>query len=278
MADRAGTAVLLEVARAAVARGCELLRTGEPGAVHSKTDRDFVTDLDVRIQDTVRRQLAEAVPGVDFLGEEDTGAGGAIEGAQDRWILDPIDGTSNFVHGIPLCAVSLALARDGVPVVGVIGAPFLGLEYHAAAGMGAYCNGQRIKAGHAQFLGRSVVSIGDYAVGADAAAKNRRRFAVTTALAEQVERVRMLGSAALDLVWVAEGRTDGCILLTNKPWDTAAGVVIAREAGAVVTDSDGSPHTLTSAHTIAAAPGIATKLLALLTAADHPQQPRPRSA
>ncbi|MFI6959660.1 inositol monophosphatase family protein [Nocardia sp. NPDC050408] len=260
-------AAMLDVARAAVARGCELLRTAGPGEVRSKDDRDFVTDLDVRIQNTVRQYLENAAAGVDFLGEEADGTDTA-GGSRYRWILDPIDGTSNFIHGLPLCAVSLALTCDDVPIVGVIGAPFLSLEYHASTGEGAFCNGRRITASATKTLSNAIVSIGDYAVGAGAAAKNQRRLAVTAALAEQVERVRMLGSAALDLVWVAEGRIDACVLLSNNPWDVAAGVLLAREAGAVVADSDGSNHTLTSAHTVAANPQISDALLKLLAATD----------
>jgi myo-inositol-1(or 4)-monophosphatase len=151
-----------------------------------------------------------------------------------------------------------------MPVVGIIRAPFLDLEYHACVGYGAFRDDVRIKSSHTSSLKDAIVSIGDYAVGVDASEKNRQRFAITTVLAEQVERVRMLGSAALDLAWVAEGRLDGCVLLSNKPWDTAAGVLIARESGAVVTDSDGSEHSLTAAHTIAASPTIAPLLLDLI--------------
>jgi myo-inositol-1(or 4)-monophosphatase len=109
-----------------------------------------------------------------------------------------------------------------------------------------------------------MVTIGDYAVGSDAATKNRLRLNVTAELARHVLRVRMLGSAAIDLAWLAEGKTDACILLTNKPWDTAAGVVIATEAGAQVVDFDGSTDTMRSKATIGAAPGIITEIISLI--------------
>ncbi|MEV2218577.1 inositol monophosphatase family protein [Nocardia vinacea] len=258
---------LLTVGRLAAEEGCRLLRTAEPGKITVKDDRDFVTDLDLRIQKKVCRFLGSRTPGIGFVGEE---AGQHEESDHEqpyRWILDPIDGTSNFIHGIPLCAVSLALVHNGIPVIGIIKAPFLDLEYHASAGLGAFRNDARIKVSHTDSLENAIVSIGDYAVGADAAEKNRQRFAVTTALAGRVERVRMLGSAALDLAWVADGRLDACVSLSNKPWDTAAGVLIARESGAVVTDSDGSAHSLTAAHTIAASPAIAPLLLDLIASA-----------
>jgi myo-inositol-1(or 4)-monophosphatase len=254
-------AELLKIAKNAVSVGCSLLRTADPGTVGTKDDRDFVTDLDLRIQSTIKEHLSRTTPDISFLGEEQS-EHRILDGHQ--WILDPIDGTSNFIHGLPMCAVSLALAHDGIPIVGVIGAPFLNLEYIASTGQGAFVNGNRIKVSCTQSLGNSLVSIGDYATGTGASTKNQRRFAVTVALAENVERIRMLGSAALDLAWVAEGRIDACVLLSNKPWDTAAGVLIARESGAVVTDSDGRHHSLTSAHTIAATPAISGPLLNLL--------------
>lgn len=258
---------LLKVGRAAAEEGCRLLRTAEPGKITAKDDRDFVTDLDLRIQEKVRQFLGGRTPDIGFVGEEATQHEKSDYEQPYRWILDPIDGTSNFIHGIPLCAVSLALVHNDIPVIGIINAPFLNLEYHASAGHGAFGNDVRIEASHTVALEAAIISIGDYAVGADASEKNRRRFAVTTALAGRVERVRMLGSAALDLAWVAEGRLDACVLLSNKPWDTAAGVLIARESGAVVTDSDGSEHSLTAAHTIAASPVIAPLLLDLIATA-----------
>ncbi|WP_062982710.1 inositol monophosphatase family protein [Nocardia anaemiae] len=255
---------LLTVGRAAAEEGCRLLRTAEPGKIAAKGDRDFVTDLDLRIQKKVCQFLSIRTPDVGFIGEEAGEHEKSDHGQPYRWILDPIDGTSNFIHGIPMCAVSLALVHKDIPVIGIIKAPFLNLEYHASAGQGAFSNDVRIGASRTSSLEDAIVSIGDYAVGVDASEENRRRFALTTALAERVERVRMIGSAALDLAWVADGRLDGCVMLSNKPWDTAAGVLIARESGAVVTDSDGSEHSLTAAHTIAASPAIAPLLLDLV--------------
>ncbi|GAB2559891.1 inositol monophosphatase family protein [Nocardia heshunensis] len=255
---------LLEVARSAVALGGKLLGTTEPGVVSAKGDRDLVTELDVTIQQTVRAYLADETPEIAFIGEEG-GPDGLEGGTQElSWVLDPIDGTSNFIHGLPLCAVSLALVQRGIPIVGVVGAPFLGLEYYATEGEGAFVNGRPMQNSGVESLSGAIVSLGDYSVGEGAAGKNRVRLAVTAGLADRVERIRMFGSAALDLVWVAEGRTDACILLSNKPWDTAAGVLIARESGAVVTDSNGTPHSSTAVHTIAATPLISAALLDLV--------------
>ncbi|MGQ4597051.1 inositol monophosphatase family protein [Nocardia sp. R6R-6] len=254
---------LLTIARSAVGHGAELLETADRGMVDKKSDRDYVTDLDYRIQDRIRGYLSDETPEFDFLGEEFDDTATENTGRY-MWVLDPIDGTSNFIHGLPLCAVSLALVHDGEPVIGVIRAPFLGLEYFAAAGQGAYGNDEPINASSTETLGCAIVSIGDYAVGPEAEPKNERRIALTAALAATVERIRMFGSAALDLAWVAEGRTDACVMLSNKPWDTAAGVLIAREAGAVVLDSTSRRHTLDSPDTIAASPAVADQLVALI--------------
>lgn len=253
---------LLAVAQEAADIGAKLMTTSAPGTVRAKGDRDYVTELDVQIQHEIRDHLHRATPDIDFLGEEE--GGGAIdETTAYVWTLDPIDGTSNFAHSIPLCATSLALVHQGEPVVGVIVAPFLNLRYHATKDGGAYCNDKAIHASETTDLSRAIVSIGDYATGPGAEEKNRRRFAVTQALAENVERVRMFGAASLDLAWVAEGRTDACVILSNKPWDTAAGVLLAREAGSTITDGSGREHDFNSRETVAANPRVTAQLVAL---------------
>jgi myo-inositol-1(or 4)-monophosphatase len=116
-------------------------------------------------------------------------------------------------------------------------------------------------------LADAIVTIGDYAVGEQAEAKNRTRLAVTARLAERAQRVRMLGSAAIDLAWLAQGRTDAAIMFSNKPWDTAAGVILVREAGGRVVDADGAHHTMQSASTIAAPDELLDQVLELIAAA-----------
>jgi myo-inositol-1(or 4)-monophosphatase len=257
---------LLTIAEQAVTIGRDLIRTATPGQVHAKGDRDTVTDLDIRIERETRAFLAEQTPEIGFLGEEE-GHTGPV-GPGDAWTLDPIDGTANFVHGLPLCAVSLALVHDGIPVVAVIDLPFFGWRYTAAAGHGARRDGQPIHASATGRLDQAVVSIGDYAVGEEAEQKNARRLALTSELATRVERVRMFGSAAIDLCWVAEGRTDAAIILANKPWDIAAGALIAREAGAHLTDSTGDDHNFESNETLAMPGALREPLLDLLYQAD----------
>jgi myo-inositol-1(or 4)-monophosphatase len=256
---------LQRIAEQAVGLGYDIVKSTTPAEIRHKGDRDIVTDVDITVENEVRDFLKHMTPGIGFLGEEEA-ATAALIGDQDVWTLDPVDGTSNFAHGIPLCAVSLALVRHGKPVVAAIVVPFLDLRYVAAKGNGAFGNGMRLQASKATNLSESIVSIGDYAVGDQAATKNERRIRLTTRLAERVERIRMFGSAALDLAWVAEGRTDAAIILANKPWDTAAGVLLAREAGALVVDAAGVTHDFTSAETIAASPGIIDSMLPLVEA------------
>lgn len=179
-------------------------------------------------------------------------------------MLDPIDGTSNYVHGVPLHAISLALANFGTPIVAVTHIPALDATYHAIRSAGAFHNNQPIRVRDTSDLRHGIVSIGDYATGADADTKNRRRLAITTALIPSVERIRMFGAATIDLAFVAAGLTDAAIIDGNKPWDTAAGVLLAREAGATVTDLTGNPHTATATSTLAATPAIAAQLTQLI--------------
>src|SRR5712691_6240892 len=257
---------LLPVALQAADIASELIRTRRPVSVTEKSDRDLVSDVDVAIERAVRGYLREATPDTGFLGEEEGQSGDP--GTGWLWTLDPIDGTSNFAHGLPLCAISLALLHDGRPGLAVIDAPFLGERYHAVEGHGAYAGTKPLKASNTAPLRDAVVAIGDYATGHGADSKNELRLAATIQLTPRVHRIRMLGTAAVDLAWVADGRLDASITFSNKPWDASAGVLIAREAGATVTDAHGRPHDLNSAATIAAAPPLISQLIPLIQAAD----------
>ncbi|MEV0432198.1 inositol monophosphatase family protein [Nocardia sp. NPDC050413] len=240
-----------------------ILESKRVGSVSSKGDRDFVTDVDVAIQEHIRRFLAVEAPHIAFLGEEGDHQHHRLDETA-FWALDPIDGTSNYIHGIPLFGISLALFENHEPAIGVISMPTLQREYYAASGMGAYRNGERIHIGTSSRLSKSIISIGDYAVGQDAAQRNRPRLSLTALLAARAERIRMFGSAAFDLACVADGSTDGCVILSNNPWDIAAGAVIVRESGGVVYDSDGSAHNSSSRHTIAGNDLTAKELVALV--------------
>jgi len=255
-------APLLPIATEAVDLARELFLTHEPGTLTVKGDRDMASEVDYAIERKLSAFLRERTPHIGFHGEEDGKTGIAGETV---WILDPIDGTVNFIHGSPLCGISLALMHEGTPVLGVVDLPRLGSRYTAVKGHGAYAGDRRLSVSATEDLSEAVIAIGDYAVGTNAEERNKIRLAITARLASTVQRVRMHGSAAIDLVWVAEGLIDGMIMMSNKPWDTAAGVVIAREAGAKVVDSNGSPHSSASAATVAANPILTSHLLEFLS-------------
>jgi myo-inositol-1(or 4)-monophosphatase len=242
----------MTIAHEAVDLAADLVRTRQPGTVTEKQDRDMVSDVDVAVERVVRKHLVAATPEIGVLGEEE----GLRGGPDVMWALDPVDGTANFIHGLPLCAVSLGLVERGRSVLGVIDLPFLGSRYAAALGEGAFRGETPLRCGEASTISKAIVSVGDYAVGQNADLRNRARLALTESLAARVQRVRMLGSSAVDLAWVADGKLDASIMLSNKPWDTAAGVVIAREAGAVVVDAEGQPHTTDSESVVAASPAL----------------------
>ena len=254
-AEDPGWAKLLLAAEHAVDIGAQTLRHGRShiGALIGKGDRDFATDVDLRIESEIRASLGEATPEIPFLGEEEGGQEG-LGGA--RWVLDPIDGTINFARDSPLCSISLSLAVDGQPVVGIVDAPLLGERFIARQGGGAYLNGARISVAEVPALSEAIVGIADFKVGVGSEEENRVHLAVLAQLARESLRVRMLGSAALDLAWLAAGRLSATLMLSNLPWDVTAGLLLVREAGGAVFDYDGSPHGTDSRYTIASVPSL----------------------
>jgi myo-inositol-1(or 4)-monophosphatase len=262
---------MLSIAHEAVDLAADLMRNREPGVVTAKGARDMVSELDVDIERQVKSFLDERSGAIGFLGEE--------EGPLERhygmwWVLDPIDGTANFLRHLPMCGVSLGLVRDAEPLLGVVGLPFLNERYSALRGEGAHdISGAAIHAPKHASMSEAIVSVGDYAVGDNSETKNPLRLAITAQLAARAQRVRMFGSEAVDLCWVAAGRLDASIMLSNKPWDTAAGTIIAREAGAAVIDASGNPHTMRSTATIACSPALVNDILELIREASSGRGP-----
>jgi myo-inositol-1(or 4)-monophosphatase len=250
---------VLKIAEAAVARGRAVTRRTVPGELTFKGDRDMASEVDFAVEREVRAFLEQETPSIGVLGEEE---GGATDGT--RWVLDPIDGTVNFIHGVPLWAISLGLIHEGRAVAGVIDHPALGTTYVAAEGLGATCNGRPIRGSERTELSEALVAVADYAVGPDAPALNAERLALTERLIGRVQRVRMIGTAATALPWTANGFFDAMIMFSNKPWDTMAGVAICREAGVQVLAHDGTDHTPDSPTTFAVTPALKDDLLALL--------------
>jgi myo-inositol-1(or 4)-monophosphatase len=262
MSMREGTALLLGAERA-VDLGAGIAREARHHAavVFPKGDRDFATAIDLEVEAVIRTELKRLSPGIGFLGEEEPG-GLAPRGQQ--WVLDPIDGTINYAHDSPLCAISLALLRDGQAVLGIVDLPLLGERYTALRGAGASCNGAPISVAPLERLADAIVGLADFAVGALADQENPIHFEIVRRLARSSLRVRTHGSAALDLAWLARGRLGASIMLSNLPWDVSAGTLIAREAGADVYDHDGSPYGPNASFTVASPAGVRDELLAVL--------------
>ena len=254
---------LLLAAERAVGAGADLLRRGrqDVGTVVPKGDRDYATEVDLRIEETIRVALQKAAPDVGFLGEEEGERDGS---GQAVWVLDPIDGTVNFANGSPLCAISLALVEEGGPTLGIIDLPLIGERYVARSGAGASMNGRRINVLEPPGLRDAIVGFADFAVGSTAKVENPVHRELMDRLVPRCLRVRVHGSESLDLAWLAAGRLDVSVMLSSLPWDVSAGVLIAQEAGAEAFDQGGEPWTPDSTFTICCTPGLVAELLPLV--------------
>ncbi|QPC43926.1 inositol monophosphatase [Kaustia mangrovi] len=201
--------------------------------VSMKGPADFVSAADRRVEQALHQELERVRPGYGFLMEES----GAIKGADQshRWIVDPIDGTTNFIHGIPHFAVSIALERHGELVAGVIYNPIMDELFVAERGGGAFLNDRRLRVTQRRELSDAVVCCGIPHRGRGDHALFRHELARVQAKATGIRRS---GSAALDLAYVAAGRYDAYWERGLKPWDIAAGIVLVREAGGTVSDID----------------------------------------
>jgi myo-inositol-1(or 4)-monophosphatase len=202
--------------------------------VSLKGPRNFVTAADRRAEEIVREELARARPAYGFLGEE----GGAREGTDKshRWIVDPLDGTTNFLHGIPHFAVSIALERDGAIVAGLVYNPANEELFIGERGKGAFLNDRRIRVAAREKFAEAVVACGLPHFGRGDLALARNEIA---AAQQQFAGLRRYGAAALDLAWIAAGRLDAYWERNLSPWDLAAGMLLVREAGGFVSDLDG---------------------------------------
>jgi myo-inositol-1(or 4)-monophosphatase len=209
--------------------------------VSVKGPSDFVSQADIRAEQTLREELNKARPGYAFLMEE-SGASGSQHWSW-RWVVDPLDGTTNFLHGIPHWAISIALERrlaDGSSelAAGLIYAPAVDELFWAEKGGGAFVNERRLRVSARRELAQAVFATG--IPFAAVAPQRRLAFARTLGvLMPQVAGIRRFGAAALDLAWVAAGRYDGFWELGLKRWDMAAGALLVREAGGFVTDPAG---------------------------------------
>ncbi|MDP7017848.1 MAG: inositol monophosphatase family protein [Pirellulaceae bacterium] len=227
----------IDVCEQAARAGSEqLLRWRGSFATREKGPKDLVTDADLASQDAIRRVVEAAYPDHRFLGEEsDDTSDWASFSRGFCWVVDPLDGTTNYVHDLPAFSVSVALVHDGEPVAGVVLDPMLNECYRAVRGEGAELNGEPIRVSDCQEVSGALVA-------ASFTADVRRDSEEVDRFVEMLyhcQAVRRLGSAALNLCYTGAGRLDGYWAASVKSWDVAAGVLIVREAGGQVTNLEG---------------------------------------
>ena len=227
--------------------------------VSLKGPRNFVTAADHRAEEIVRGELAKARPDYGFLGEE----GGAREGSDKthRWIVDPLDGTTNFLHGIPQFAISIALKREDTIIAGVIYNPANDELYIAERGKGAFLNDQRLRVAGRRKLAECVVACGLPHIGRGNHELFRREM---TEIQDRVAGLRRFGAASLDLAFVAAGRLDGYWERNLSPWDIAAGQIMVRKAGGIVSGIDGKDDALQTGHVVCGNEFVHAELVKIL--------------
>ena len=230
--------------------------------VSMKGPADFVSSADKRTEKILIEELSKARPGYGFLGEE----GGIVAGADKthRFIIDPIDGTTNFLHGIPQFAISIALEREGQLVSGVVFNPVTDEMFYAEKNSGAFLNEKRLRVAARKNLKDSVIALGLPFLGKEGHARALAELALVMG---QTAGVRRCGAASLDLAYVAAGRFDGFWERGLSPWDVAAGILLVREAGGVITDMNGGAEMLTGGTLLTANEHLHPQLLKLLKSA-----------
>lgn len=263
MIVRSATINVMTAAARKAARG--LLRDFgevEQLQVSKKGPGDFVSAADHRVEKVLRQELKKARPDYGFLLEES----GAIEGTDrhNRWVIDPLDGTTNFLHSIPHFAISIGLVRDGEPIAGVVYQPLTDEMFWAEKGSGCFVNERRLRVSARRKMDEAVIATG---IPHQGRPEHGRFLKQLTAVMEASAGVRRFGSAALDLAYVAAGRYEGFWEIGLKPWDIAAGVILVREAGGYVSELDGGHDMLQTGNVLAANDHLHLPLGSLLRAA-----------
>jgi myo-inositol-1(or 4)-monophosphatase len=227
--------------------------------VSLKGPANFVSAADKKAEDIIYGELSKARPAFGFVMEER----GEVKGSdgQHKFIVDPLDGTTNFLHSIPLFAISIGLVKDGIPIAGVIFNPVTDEMYVAERGQGAYFGQRRLRVAARKTLGDAVISCGIPHHERGDHERFRRELGV---LQKQVAGLRRTGAAAIDMAWTAAGRFDGFWERDLSAWDLAAGIVIVQEAGGFVTDLDGHMNMLSNGSICAGNYDIQSALLAAL--------------
>ncbi|HEV2570734.1 MAG TPA: inositol monophosphatase family protein [Beijerinckiaceae bacterium] len=231
--------------------------------VSIKGPGDFVSAADRKAERVLRDELAKARPGYSFLMEES----GEIVGSDTthRWIIDPLDGTTNFLHGLPVFAISLALEREGQLVAGLVYNPISDDMFVAEKGQGSWHNNRRLRVAARSDISEALMGTGVPHLG-KASAHPKFKAELSSVMA-RVHNIRRMGAAALDLAFVAAGRLDGFWERSLQPWDMAAGIVLVREAGGFVSDADGGNDMLDKGSVCAGNETMQRQLLALINRA-----------
>ena len=227
--------------------------------VSLKGPANFVTMADKRAEELLYQDLAKSRPGYGFIGEE----GGNREGADKShtWIVDPLDGTTNFLHGIPHFAISIGLQREGVMIAGLIYNPANDELYIAERGKGAFLNDQRLRVAGRRQLNECVIACGLPHIGRGDHGLSRDEM---TELQPRVAGLRRFGAAALDMAFIAAGRLDGYWERNLSQWDMAAGAIIVREAGGTVSGMEGGDDPLKTGHVICGNEYVHAELVKIL--------------
>lgn len=256
---------LVNVAERAAERAANLIRAARPPEAEAWTEKsrhDFVTQVDREAEELIAETLTDMVPGSEVVGEELSPD--APRRAQVVWLVDPLDGTTNYLHGYPQFAVSIGALVSGVLSVGIVHDVARDVAYRAARGLGAWSGGRRLAVSALADPTRALVGTGFPFRQLDRLDAYLRQFAAVT---RAVSGVRRAGSAALDLADVAAGRFDAFWELTLAPWDVAAGVLLVREAGGMVTTFEGSEDVLGHGSIVAGNPELHRWLIDLLRSA-----------
>ena len=232
---------ILQMAEAIVRKAGVVLREGYGNVRHiqQKGVIDLVTEFDVRSEEIILSSLQKEFPDHAILAEE-SGLNTTI--SEYQWVIDPLDGTTNFAHGIPIFAVTIALLKNNAPIVGVVYDPLRNEMFSAELGQGASLNNQAIHVSSQMDLGQAIISTGfPY----DLRTNPRNNLAQFVQFQLRTQAVRHLAAAALDCAWTAMGRLDGYWEFGTKPWDVGAGALIVREASGQVTSAAGQESFIT---------------------------------
>lgn len=259
----------LDTALNASRRGREVLLHyfGQLKHVQDKVQAGLVSEADVESEKVITAALKQGLPGVGVLGEEGAYASHDESLRADMWVVDPLDGTTNYVHGFPIFCISIGLRWRGELSVGVIDVPMLGKTYTCIKGQGAFVNGERLNVSRRSQVREALLATGFFP---DNVSALKEQLTIFSNLVYEARGIRRAGAAAYDLCMVAEGVFDAFWEKNLKPWDTAAGALMVREAGGVCWTYDGAEYDLGQDSILAGNPHIVPQISRRIQSLCHP--------